>query len=83
MPLCLCVSLYFCDTEWYSERVRKLRAASEGRGKRGSARVVYLYIELRETTYLLLAYPKNAQVNRTDEQKRRLRALVVRLRQER
>jgi hypothetical protein len=77
------VSLYFCDTEWYSERVRKLRAASEGRGKRGSARVVYLYIELRETTYLLLAYPKNAQVNRTDEQKRRLRALVVRLRQER
>ena len=63
--------------------VRKLRAATEGRGKRGSGRVIYLYVEIRETIYLLLAYPKNAQANLTGEQKRRVRALVVRLREER
>lgn len=63
--------------------VRKTRAASEGRGKSGSTRVIYLFLELRGKIYLLLAYPKNAQANLTDEQKRRMRELVARLREER
>lgn len=63
--------------------VRKLRAASEGRGKSGSTRVLYLFLELRGKVYLLLVYPKNAQANLTDEQKRRMRELVARLREER
>jgi mRNA-degrading endonuclease RelE of RelBE toxin-antitoxin system len=35
--------------------VRKVRAAREGRGKSGSVRVVYLYVEEQETVYFVLA----------------------------
>lgn len=57
--------------------VRKVRAAIQGRGKSGSARVVYLYVEVREKIYLLLCFPKNEQANLTPEQTRRIRALVA------
>ena len=59
--------------------VRKARAATEGRGKSGSARVVYLYVEVREKIYFLLCFPKNEQANLTPEQKRRIRLLVAQL----
>jgi hypothetical protein len=59
--------------------VRKVRAAIEGRGKSGSARVVYLYVEAREKIYFLLCFPKNEQANLTPEQARRIRALVAQL----
>lgn len=63
--------------------VRKLRTATEGRGKSGSARVIYLYVELRGRIYLLLSYPKNAQADLTPEQSRRIRQLVAKLHAER
>lgn len=56
--------------------VRKLRAAQDGRGKSGSARVVYLYVEAQATVYFILAFPKNVQGNLTAEQKRLVRTLV-------
>lgn len=56
--------------------VRKVRLALPGRGKRGSTRVIYLYVELRQKIYLLLCYPKNEQGDLTPEQKRRIRELV-------
>jgi hypothetical protein len=59
--------------------VRKVRAATEGRGKSGSARVVYLYVEAREKIYFLLCFPKNEQANLTPEQARRIRQLVAQL----
>lgn len=59
--------------------VRKVRAATEGRGKSGSARVMYLYVEVREKIYFLLCFPKNEQANLTPEQKRRVRLLVAQL----
>jgi len=59
--------------------VRKVRAATEGRGKSGSARVIYLYVEAREKIYFLLCFPKNEQANLTPEQKRRIRQLVAQL----
>jgi hypothetical protein len=59
--------------------VRKVRAAIEGRGKSGSTRVVYLYVEAREKIYFLLCFPKNEQANLTPEQTRRIRALVAQL----
>ena len=62
--------------------VRKVRAAPEGRGKSGGARVIYLYVEARETIYFLLCYPKNEQANLTPEQARRIRALVAQLQAE-
>jgi hypothetical protein len=62
--------------------VRKIRVGIEGRGKRGSARVIYLYVELREKVYLLLAYAKNVQADLTADQARAVRALVDQLRKE-
>jgi hypothetical protein len=62
--------------------VRKVRAAQDQRGKSGSARVVYLYVEEQATVYFILAFPKNVQGNLTAEQKRLVRALVGQVRQE-
>jgi hypothetical protein len=59
--------------------VRKVRAAPEGRGKSGGARVIYLYVPAREKIYFLLCYPKNEQDNLTPEQARRIWALVAQL----
>jgi hypothetical protein len=60
--------------------VRKIRVANEGRGKRGSARVVYLHVEVRETVYLLLAFPKNVQANLSATEKAQVRMLVAQIR---
>lgn len=62
--------------------VRKIRAAQEQRGKSGSARVAYLYVEEQATVYFILAFPKNVQGNLTAEQKKQVRALVAQIRQE-
>lgn len=62
--------------------VRKVRAAQEQRGKSGSARVVYLYVEEQRTVYFVLAFPKNVQGNLTAEQKKLVRALVGQVRQQ-
>src|SRR3954466_11830154 len=59
--------------------VRKVRAATEGRGKSGSARVIYLYVEARGEIYFLLCFPKSQQATLTPEQTRRIRALVAQL----
>ena len=50
--------------------VRKLRFAASGRGKRGGARVIYYYLDEDLPLYVLLAYPKNAKVDLTPEEKR-------------
>ncbi len=60
--------------------VRKVRAAQEHRGKSGSARVAYLYVEEQATVYFIIAFPKNVQGNLTDAQKKQLRALVAQIR---
>ena len=59
--------------------VRKLRTPLPGRGKRGGARLIYLYVEVRGRIYFLLAYGKNAQVDLTPGQKQVLRTLAGQL----
>lgn len=59
--------------------VRKLRVPLPGRGKRGGARVVYLYVELRRRIYFLLAYAKNERVDLSSADKKILRGLVKQL----
>jgi hypothetical protein len=59
--------------------VRKLRVALPGRGKRGGARLVYLYLEARGRVYFLLAYAKNERVDLTPAHKKALRALAKQL----
>lgn len=64
------------------EGARKIRIALDGRGKSGGARVIYVDIVVKETIYLLLAYPKNQQKNLTPEQERILSALIRQLKEE-
>ena len=59
--------------------IRKLRVALPGRGKRGSTRVAYLYLELRGRIYFLLAYAKAEQIDLSAADKKVLRALVMEL----
>jgi hypothetical protein len=59
-----------------TDGIRKLRAPLPGRGKRGGARVLYLYIEVRGRIYFLLAYAKNEQFNLSPAQKKALRDMV-------
>ncbi|HEV2147628.1 MAG TPA: type II toxin-antitoxin system RelE/ParE family toxin [Longimicrobiaceae bacterium] len=62
--------------------VRKIRAAQEGHGKSGSARVAYLYVEKWASVFFMLAFPKNVQGNLTSEQKKIVRDEVARIRAE-
>lgn len=51
-------------------------------GRRGGARVVYLYVERRARVYLLLAFPKSRQAAMSPEERRTVRALAERIRRE-
>jgi hypothetical protein len=61
---------------------REIRSTDEVGGKSGGARVVYRYVQARETIYLLLAFAKNVQANLTADQKVALRNLVAKLKKE-
>jgi len=78
----LCLDPRAGDVMRETHGVRKLRVALPGRGKRGSARVTYLYIEIAGTIYFLIAYAKNAQGNVTAAQTKLLAAWAARLKEE-
>ena len=62
--------------------IRKLRWAASGQGKSGGARVIYYFYDTDHPLYLLDAYKKNRKVNLTPDDKKILRAMAKRLRDE-
>lgn len=52
---------------------RKLRWAVEGRGKRGGARVIYLFWQPDYPLLLVRAYAKNEKIDLTPQEKQALR----------
>jgi hypothetical protein len=56
--------------------LRKLRIGLPGRGRRGSARLIYYWWAGEDRFYLLMAYAKNRQSDLTAEQRRRLVAAI-------
>ncbi|MBW8310327.1 MAG: type II toxin-antitoxin system RelE/ParE family toxin [Candidatus Paracaedibacteraceae bacterium] len=56
--------------------VRKARFAIGNKGKRGGGRVCYLYLQLHEVVYMLLAYTKNEQEDLTEREKKQIKQLV-------
>jgi hypothetical protein len=62
---------------------RKLRVAFSGRGKSGSGRVIYIYIEVRSRIHFLQLYAKNTRPDITEAEKRELRMLAQRFKEER
>jgi hypothetical protein len=56
--------------------LRKLRWASEGRGKSGGIRVIYYYVAPDDQILMLAAYGKTAKDDLTDKEIAALRRLV-------
>jgi hypothetical protein len=55
---------------------RKLRWAAKGKGKRGGARIIYLYVVIGACIYLLRCYSKNVKANLTTAEKKELRQIA-------
>jgi hypothetical protein len=58
---------------------RKLRWAAKGRGKRGGARIIYVYVVIAERVYLLRCYSKNVKTDLTEDEKKELRQITAHL----
>lgn len=59
--------------------LRKLRWALPGKGKSGSARVVYVDFALYEKIYLISAYTKNEKDNLSDSEKKHIKKIIEQL----
>jgi hypothetical protein len=57
--------------------VRKLRWAAKGKGKRGGARIIYLYVVIADRIYLLRCYTKNVKSDLTTDEKKELRQIAA------
>ncbi|HEY8795581.1 MAG TPA: type II toxin-antitoxin system RelE/ParE family toxin [Gemmatimonadaceae bacterium] len=55
---------------------RKIRVATGARGKRGGARVMYLYLPRSATVFLLLAYAKNESGDLSPAGRKHLKKVV-------
>ncbi|MEJ5208290.1 type II toxin-antitoxin system RelE/ParE family toxin [Denitratimonas sp. CY0512] len=56
--------------------LRKVRVSTGGQGKSGGARVIYYHFVSASHIALLLIYPKNAQSDLTDAQRKALKAVI-------
>ena len=62
--------------------MRKLRWAAKGKGKRGGARIIYVYIVVAARIFLLRRYAKSVKTNLTADEKKELRQLTAHLKGE-
>ena len=62
--------------------VRKLRWAAKGKGKRGGSRIIYVYIVVAVSIYLLRCYAKSVKTDLTADEKKELRQIAANLRGE-
>ncbi len=69
------------DVEPGTSGLRKVRLGdpARGKGKRGGARVHYLWLPHRGVIYLIYLYGKNEMSSLTPEQKNQLREVVVQI----
>lgn len=63
--------------------VRKLRVAVKGRGKRGGARVLYLYVQVRARIFFLAVYDKASREDLTQKALAVLSKIATDLKRER
>ncbi len=50
---------------------RKLRWAAKGKGKRGGARIIYVYVVIAARVYLLRCYSKNVRTDLTADERKK------------
>ena len=72
------------DLEPGTGGLRKVRVGDPGRhtGKRGGARVHYLYLARHDVIYLLFVYGKNEPAKLTEDEKKQLRTAAARIKAE-
>jgi hypothetical protein len=58
---------------------RKLRWAAKGKGKRGGARIIYVYVVIAARIYLLRCYAKNVRTDLTADERKELRRIAAEL----
>ena len=58
---------------------RKLRWAAKGKGKRGGARIIYLYVVIAARIFLIRCYTKNVKADLTADEKKQLRQMAAHL----
>ena len=56
---------------------RKLRWAAKGKGKRGGARIIYVYVVIAARIYLLRCYAKNVKTDLTADEKKGVRQIAA------
>jgi hypothetical protein len=56
-----------------------LRWAAKGKGKRGGARIIYVYVVIAASIYLLRCYAKNVRTDLISDEKKELRQVAVHL----
>jgi hypothetical protein len=59
--------------------LRKLRWEAKGKGKRGGARIIYLYIVVAARIFLVRCYAKNVKTDLTAGEKKQLRQIAAHL----
>ena len=62
--------------------LRKARMAARGKGKRGGARVIYLYLETAMVIYLVYVYDKGEADDLTAAQKKELKTIAEAIKEE-
>ena len=58
---------------------RKLRWAAKGKGKRAGARIIYVYVVIAASVYLIRCYAKNVKTDLTADERKELRILAANL----
>ncbi len=85
--------MVFVETSVFTKRIARLgledalrglqlQDPTRGKGKRGGARVHYLWLPHRERIYLLFAYSKDEDDTLSEQQKKALRAVVAGIQKE-
>ena len=58
-----------------------MRWAAKGKGKRGGARVIYVYVVVAARVYLLRCYAKSVRTDLTSDEKKELRRIAAELKE--
>ena len=56
-----------------------MRWAVKGKGKRGGARIIYVYVVVAARIYLLRCYAKSVKADLTPDEKKELRQIAAHL----